>query len=123
MFTITKCQKKVSTKLFLILYESFLLIKVDYSCVNWLYRHTSLSRYFLKRSNLASEMIEVAFILIALGGSSTTFLPLSFLLSACNLLSIFKNVSTTWFSLSNLLRLLQPPFYRVYVQGRGVIWV
>ena len=72
---------------------------------------TSFSRYFLKRSNLASEITEVAFILIAFGSSRTTPLFLSFLLRAWNLLSLDRNDSTTLFSLNNLLTLLQPPFW------------
>ena len=72
---------------------------------------TSLSRYFLKRSNRESEIIEVAFTLIAFGSSSTTFLFESFLRWARNLASWRKNDSTTRFSLNNLLRLLHFPFY------------
>ena len=72
---------------------------------------TSLSRYFRKRSNRESEIIEVAFTLIAFGSSSTTFLFESFLRWARNLASWRKNDSTTRFSLNNLLRLLHFPFY------------
>ena len=72
---------------------------------------TSFSRYFRKRSNRESEIIEVAFTLIAFGSSSTTFLFESFLRWARNLASWRKNVSTTRFSLNNLLRLLHFPFY------------
>ena len=82
-----------------------------YSCADSIIVVTSFSRYFLKRSNLASEMTDVAFILIALGSSRTTPLAFNFLLRAWNLLSLDRNASTTLFSRNNLLTLLQPPFY------------
>ena len=82
----------------------------DYACGNICF--TSFSKYFLNRSNRASDMMELALMVIALGSSSVTFLLEAFLRSDSNLLCCTKYSSTARFSLSNLLRLLHFPVYR-----------